>query len=118
MTGDTEPDWEKEYHQWYDLEHLVERMAVRGFLSARRYINIKGEGPKQMTLYEVESPEVLEKPEYRRLFNPPTDWSQRISQHIKLNRGVFQANLLPSRARRDHWQGPLRGVGQRRGGMG
>ncbi len=90
MTGDTEPDWEKEYHQWYDLEHLVERMAVRGFLSARRYINIRGEGPKQMTLYEVESPEVLEKPEYRRLFNPPTDWSQRISQHIKLNRGVFK----------------------------
>ena len=90
MTGDTEPGWREEYHRWYDQEHLVERMAVRGFLGARRYVNIRGEGPAEMTLYELESPEVLEKPEYRRLFNPPTDWSQRISQHIKLQRGVFK----------------------------
>ncbi len=90
MTGDTEPKYEEEYHRWYDHEHLVERMAVRGFLGARRYVNIRGQGPKQMTLYELQSPEVLEKLEYRRLFNPPTDWSQRISQHIKLQRGVFR----------------------------
>jgi hypothetical protein len=90
MTGDTEPGWRNEYHRWYDQEHLVERMAVKGFLGARRYVNIKGQGPRELTLYELESAEVLEKPEYKRLFNPPSDWSQRISQHIKLQRGVFK----------------------------
>ena len=35
---------EPEFNRWYNEEHLAERMAVPGFLSAARYEAVKG-GP-------------------------------------------------------------------------
>ena len=29
---------EDEFHDWYDLEHIPERLAVPGFLNAQRWI--------------------------------------------------------------------------------
>jgi hypothetical protein len=55
---DIDPEFEAEYHRWYDEEHVPHLLAVPGFLSAGRYVAVKG-SPKYLALYELEAPEVL-----------------------------------------------------------
>jgi len=43
--ADIDPGFEEEYHRWYDEEHIAHLLAVPGFLSAGRYVALKG-GPK------------------------------------------------------------------------
>ena len=32
---------EDEFHDWYDLEHVPERLRIPGFLNAERWLDIK-----------------------------------------------------------------------------
>src|SRR5260370_2859203 len=61
--ADIDPEFEAEYHRWYDEEHIAHLLAVPGFLSAGRYVALKG-GPKYLALYELESPDVLKSPAF------------------------------------------------------
>ncbi|HVC57799.1 MAG TPA: hypothetical protein VND95_17755 [Stellaceae bacterium] len=61
--ADIDPEFEAEYHRWYDEEHIAHLLAVPGFLSAGRYVALKG-GPKYLALYELEAPEVLRSPAF------------------------------------------------------
>src|ERR1700681_3133647 len=36
--ADIDPEYEAEYHRWYDEEHIAHLLAVPGFLSAGRYV--------------------------------------------------------------------------------
>lgn len=47
------PDREQEYNTWYDEVHLGELMALDGFVSARRFRPVNGEGP-YVAVYEIE----------------------------------------------------------------
>ena len=69
-------DREKEFNRWYNEEHLAERLALPGFLSAARYEAVKG-GPKHLAVYELESPAVLESEAYKKVQANPTPWTQR-----------------------------------------
>jgi antibiotic biosynthesis monooxygenase (ABM) superfamily enzyme len=55
---DIDPEYEADYNRWYDEEHIGELLAVPGFLSAGRYVALRG-GPKYLALYELDAPEVL-----------------------------------------------------------
>jgi len=55
----------EELHDWYNTEHVPERLGIPGFLSGRRYAAIEG-GPRWLALYEVARPSVLESDDYRR----------------------------------------------------
>lgn len=61
---DVDPEHEAELDRWYDEEHIAERMAIPGFLRARRFRALEG-GPKYLALYDLESPAVLESAAYR-----------------------------------------------------
>src|SRR3982074_1302469 len=61
--ADIDPEFEAEYHRWYDEEHIATLLAVPGFLSAGRYEALKG-GPKYLALYELEDHNVLRSPAY------------------------------------------------------
>src|ERR1700719_4378299 len=61
--ADIDPEFEAEYHRWYDEEHIAHLLAVPGFLSAGRYQALKG-SPKYLALYELEAPEVLRSPAF------------------------------------------------------
>src|ERR1051326_3349908 len=61
--ADIDPEYEAEYHRWYDEEHIAHLLAVPGFLSAGRYVALKG-GPKYLALYELEAPDVLRSPAF------------------------------------------------------
>lgn len=66
---------EPEYDQWHTLEHVPERVAVRGFRGARRYVNRAKALHRYFTLYDVDSLAVFESAEYRDLLVNPTPWS-------------------------------------------
>ena len=66
---------EAEFNRWYDREHLEERVAIPGFLEARRYVAHDG-NPKYLSLYSTETFEVLDSRAYRTALANQTAWSK------------------------------------------
>src|ERR1700733_5379042 len=66
---------EADFNRWYDREHLEERVAIEGFIEARRYAAIEG-SPKYLSLYSTETFEVLDSPAYRAALANQTAWSK------------------------------------------
>jgi hypothetical protein len=79
---DIDPSDEAEFNRWYDREHLEERVAIDGFLEARRYIAHKG-APKYLCLYSTRTFEVLDSPAYRTVLGNPTPWSKTSMARFK-----------------------------------
>jgi hypothetical protein len=73
---DVPSDKEKEFNRWYNEEHLAERLAIPGFLSAARYEAVKG-SPKHLAYYELESADVLQTEAYKRVAANPSEWTKR-----------------------------------------
>lgn len=80
---DVDPDHEADFNRWYEEEHIPERMAIPGFLSARRFEAVEG-GPKYLALYELESVDVLESESYRYWYGEGrTEWTRRILERAR-----------------------------------
>jgi hypothetical protein len=79
---DIDPSDEADFNRWYDREHLEERVAIDGFLEARRYIAHDG-SPKYLSLYSTETFDVLDSPAYRTALANQTDWSKRTIARFK-----------------------------------
>src|SRR5437763_3557052 len=73
---------EAEFNRWYDREHLEERVAIEGFLEARRYVAHQG-SPKYLCLYSTASIDVIDSPAYRAKLANPTDWSKKTMERLK-----------------------------------
>ena len=73
---------EAEFNRWYDREHLLERVAIDGFLEARRYVAHQG-SPKYLCLYSTATFDVLDSSAYRTALANPTDWSKKILARFK-----------------------------------
>jgi hypothetical protein len=58
---------EAEFHDWYDHEHGPRRLAVPGFLGGDRYGALDDAKPPWLVLYDLESADVLDSPEYQAL---------------------------------------------------
>lgn len=72
------------YEEWYQTEHLIERLAVPGFLRGRRYRAIQA-GAEFFTYYEVTSPAVLTSPVYLERVNNPTPMTRKAMSGIFTN---------------------------------
>jgi hypothetical protein len=84
---------EAEFNRWYDREHLVERVAIEGFLEARRYI-AHSASPKYLSLYSTRSFEVLDGPAYRTALANQTDWSKaNIARFENMIRAVARVTI-------------------------
>lgn len=77
-------DQEEDLNQWYRQEHLPERIGIQGFLTALRYVSLRGE-PKYMALYDLETPQVLYSESYRELRGNSTEWTRRIGRALEKN---------------------------------
>ena len=73
---------DEDFNRWYDREHLEERVAIEGFIEARRYVAHTG-SPKYLCLYSTETIEVLDSPAYRARLAKPTDWSKTTMARFK-----------------------------------
>lgn len=78
---DIDPQDDEEFNAWYNTEHLPELLALPGFLSAARYEATKG-GPKYLAVYELESVDARETPEYKEWRAAPSPWSRRIAPTV------------------------------------
>src|ERR1700712_4629591 len=99
---DIDPSDEADFNRWYDREHLEERVAIDGFLEARRYVAHQGK-PKYLCLYSTATAAVLGSPIYRAVLANQTEWS-------KANMARF-ANFIRAVARISISRGKGRGAG-------
>src|SRR3974390_1501705 len=67
---------EEDFNRWYDREHLEERVAIDGFLEARRYLAHAG-SPRFLFLYSTRTIDVLDSAPYRARLDTPTEGSKR-----------------------------------------
>jgi hypothetical protein len=114
---------EADFNRWYDREHLEERVAIDGFLEARRYVAHAAQ-PKYLCLYSTATLDVLDSPAYRARLADPTDWSRatmarfknmiRVVARISISRGSGRGaalglvRLRPTRNNATHWRDALR----------
>jgi hypothetical protein len=90
---------EMEFNRWYDREHLEERVAIPGFLEARRYV-AHDAAPKYLSLYSTESFEVLDSPAYRTALANQTDWSKaNIARFKNMIRSVARITISRGQGR-------------------
>lgn len=71
------------YEQWYVKEHVPERLAVPGFLSARRYQRLDGGSPRFFTSYELASVDVLSSRAYLDRLAAPSELTRAVMAHFK-----------------------------------
>lgn len=103
---DVLPQEEADFNDWYDKEHLAERVQINGFLEARRYEAVEA-SPKYLNLYTTRSFDVLDSDDYKRVLANQTERSlhhipkflngtralARISASIGQGRGSYVASL-------------------------
>jgi len=96
---DVDAPHEADFNRWYDREHLEERVAIDGFIEARRYIAVDG-SPKYLSLYSTRTFEVLESPAYRKALANQTAWSkENIARFKNMIRGVARITLSHGKGR-------------------
>jgi hypothetical protein len=69
------------YEDWYNYQHLPERVSTPGFLRARRFVATEQPargGLDYLTVYETADPGVLASAEYLRRLDNPTELTQRV----------------------------------------
>jgi len=68
---------EADFTEWYNREHIDERIALPGFKRARRYVAVRG-SPKFLATYECSKVGDLATPGYLALLANQSPWSQRV----------------------------------------
>jgi hypothetical protein len=94
---------EAEFEEWFQHEHLAERLAVPGFLLGRRHEVVSGQ-PRYFNFYVTQSAEVLKSAAYLDRLNNPTPMTRTVMSEI------FK-NMIRTVCHRTFRRGVLRGTG-------
>jgi hypothetical protein len=100
--NDCRPGREAEFDAWFQGEHLLERLAVPGFLFGRRHQAISGSSG-YFNFYLVQSPDVLTSKAYLDRLDNPTPMTRTIMSEVFLN-------MNRTVCRRVHRNGGFRGA--------
>jgi hypothetical protein len=94
------PDRKAQFEEWFQHEHLQERLGLPGFLLGRRYEALKGT-PEYFNFYVTRSADVLSSSEYRMRLNNPTPMTRMVMSEIfkDMIRTVCQQSLRLGRMR-------------------
>ncbi len=89
------PEEDADFNEWFDKEHLPERVAIPGFLDGRRYESTNGSG-RYLQIYNTVDFAALDSAAYHQVLAHQTDWSKHhIPRFIRPTRVVGQ--LVESR---------------------
>jgi hypothetical protein len=96
-----------EFHDWYDHEHLPERLRVPGFLNAARWID--EENPKiHVATYDLDSADVLATPAYQAVGGDNQSvWTKRVTGMCRRITRFEGEQLLPGNLTADPAAGSL-----------
>ena len=97
------PGREAEFEEWFQHEHLAERIAVPGFLIGRRHEAISGQ-PRYFNFYVTQSVEVLKSAAYLGRLDAPTPMTRTVMSEI------FK-DMIRTVCRRTFRLGVMRGTG-------
>jgi hypothetical protein len=97
------PGREAEFEEWFQHEHLAERIAIPGFLIGRRHEAISGQ-PRYFNSYVTQSVEVLKSAAYLGRLDEPTPMTRTIMSE------VFK-DMIRTVCRRTFRLGAMRGAG-------
>jgi hypothetical protein len=75
---DVKPRHERDLNEWYNREHIDERIGLPGFHRARRYVAVRG-APRYLATYECDSVSDLATPAYLARLSRQTPWSDRVT---------------------------------------
>ena len=75
-------DKEDDFNAWYNEEHLAERLAIPGVLSAARYESDSPGAPKHLAIYELENIGVMTSEAYLSVRGNATEWTKRTSPEV------------------------------------
>jgi hypothetical protein len=86
---------EDEFHDWYDNEHVPERLGVPGFLNAERWID--EQNPKiHVATYDLDNPGVLASSAYRAVGGANQSvWTKRVTAMCRRIMRFQGEQLLP-----------------------
>jgi hypothetical protein len=68
---------------WHSREHLPERIAIPGFLRARRRVTLEAGVPRYFVLYELNDATILTSPAYLARLNQPTPWTVKTMASVR-----------------------------------
>jgi len=88
------PGREADFEEWFQHEHLAERLAVPGFLLGRRHEAVSGE-PRYFNFYVTRSADVLKSKPYLTRLDNPTPMTRTIMSEVfkDMNRTVCRRTL-------------------------
>jgi hypothetical protein len=93
------PEHEARFNAWYDGEHVPERLALPGFLEARRYRDA-GSPHRYCALYDTDSPDALSSRAYLARLSDPTPATRSIMSEFRdMHRAVCEVTLDVGAAR-------------------
>ena len=73
-----------EFHDWYDTEHVPERLRVPGFLNAERWIGSRNP-TVSVALYDLDEVGVLHSPAYLAVGGDNgTPWTTRVTSRTQM----------------------------------
>ncbi len=76
---EVDPEDESDFNEWYNREHIDERVFMPGFKRARRYVAADAATRvKYFASYETDTVRDLCTPEYMKLLGDQSDWSKRV----------------------------------------
>jgi len=88
---------EDEFDDWYDTEHIPERLSVKGFLNAERWVAADG-AKTALATYDLESLDVLKQESYvSKKGDGRSPWSKRIGRKTDLFSRLTAEQLSPGR---------------------
>jgi hypothetical protein len=89
---------EEEFNDWYDHEHLPQRMRMPGFETGARFVCLEG-WPRWLALYDLTSLAALSTPEYLSVsLTNATPWSRRIAARTVGRSRVEAEQIAPGGA--------------------
>jgi hypothetical protein len=97
------PGREAEFEEWFQHEHLAERLAVPGFLIGRRHEAISGQ-PRYFNFYVTQSVDVLKSAAYLARLDDPTPMTRTVMS------GIFK-DMIRTVCHRTFRLGAMRGTG-------
>jgi len=74
------PEYEAEFNEWYDHEHIPALAAVSGVLSARRFRDLKGTH-RNLALYHLQSADIPNGEAWKKAANSP--WTDKLRPHFR-----------------------------------
>ena len=67
VTVEIPADKERAWNDWYNNEHVPDILKCPGFKRVGRFKSLQGNGPRYVTIYELEHPNVRESEEFARV---------------------------------------------------